>query len=251
MFALTREPGGVAVVEIDRPPANAMAPENLDELGGVLRAVASDPACKALVFAARGRFFSAGADVGVMAGGGADEAARARLVDLARVMQATFDAIERLPLPTVAAMGGIAMGGGLELALACDLRVAAADARIGLTETRIGLIPGAGGTQRLVAVAGRGVALRMILLGEIVSGAEAARIGVVHEAVDVHVVRERAMELARALAEQPRAALAAAKRCIRLAPTAEGYAAEIAATAELHACDETRERIAAFLSRRR
>lgn len=251
MFALTREPGGVAVVEIDRPPANAIGPGDLDELARVLRAATEDADCRALVFAARGRFFSAGADIKLMEGGGADAAARERLVDLARVMQATFDAIEALPLPTIAALGGIATGGGLELALACDLRVAAADARLGLTETRIGLIPGAGGTQRLVAVAGRAVALRMILLGELISGEEAARLGVVHESVDAPALRDRALALAGELAAQPRAALAAAKRCIRLAPSAQGYAAEIAATAELHASAETQACIAAFLRRRR
>jgi enoyl-CoA hydratase/carnithine racemase len=149
MFTLTTaEIPGVFLIALDRPPANAMGFDEIGELRSVLTQASSLPDCAALVFCASGRFFSAGADIKMMRSVTGDQAAIDRLVDLARTMQAAFDVIERFPAPTIAAINGIATGGGLELALACDLRIAAAEARMGLTETRIGLIPGAGGTQR-------------------------------------------------------------------------------------------------------
>ncbi len=250
MFSLSRPPSsGVCTVTLERPPANAIGEADLDGLRSLLEDLASDERCAVLVFTGTGRFFSAGADIKLMAqaGPGAVE----RLTRLAVEMQAAYDAIERLPFPTIAAINGIATGGGLELALACDLRIAALSASIGLTETRIGLIPGAGGTQRLVQAAGRANALRLILRGEIVDGAEAARLGIVQEAVPAEGLAARAQALAEELAAQPREALRSAKRCIALAPSAAGYAAEIEETRRLHACEETRGRIAAFLARRK
>lgn len=247
MFQLAAtETAGVFRITLDRPPANAMGNEEIDELQGVLAQARALPDCAVLLFAGTGRFFSAGADIKLMRGASAE-----RLLALARTMQAAFDAIERFPHPTIAAINGIATGGGLELALACDLRIAADDARLGLTETRIGLIPGAGGTQRLTRVAGRAVALRLILAGELVSGGAAERLGVVHQAVPAGEVQARALDLARTLAALPRGALQSAKRCIALAPSEAGYAAEIEETARLHASDETRAAIAAFLDRGR
>jgi enoyl-CoA hydratase/carnithine racemase len=241
---------GVFAVDIARPPANAMGFDDVAELHALLERAAALPDCAALVFRASGRFFSAGADIKLMHAAGTDEASIERLVGLARVMQQAFDHLERFPAPTIAAINGIATGGGLELALACDVRNAADDARLGLTETRIGLIPGAGGTQRLTRIAGRAVASRMILAGELISALEAQRLGIVHEALPASEVAERAFGLARHFASLPRAALQAAKRCIALAPSAEGYAAEIAETERLHRDQGTRAAIAAFLDRK-
>ncbi|MPZ44877.1 MAG: enoyl-CoA hydratase/isomerase family protein [Betaproteobacteria bacterium] len=240
----------VFLVNIARPPANAMGFDDVAELRALLERAAALPDCAALVFRASGRFFSAGADIKLMHAAGRDEASIERLVSLARVMQEAFDCLERFPAPTIAAINGIATGGGLELALACDVRIAADDARIGLTETRIGLIPGAGGTQRLTRIAGRAIASRMILAGELISATEALRLGIVHEALPQAEVAERALGLAHHFASLPRAALQAAKRCIALAPSAEGYAAEIAETERLHRDEDTRAAIAAFLHRK-
>jgi enoyl-CoA hydratase len=252
MFKLaTTDFPGVFTITLDRPPANAMGFDEVVELRALLTQAHSLPDCAALVFCASGRFFSAGADIKLMQSAHAEQAAITRLVDLARTMQAVLDTLERFPAPTIAAINGIATGGGLELALACDLRIVANDARVGLTETRIGLIPGAGGTQRLVRIAGRAVATKLILSGELVNGDEAARLGVAHEAVPAAQVLPRALDLARSLAALPRGALQAAKRCIALAPSAEGYAAEIEETARLHGSEETRAAINAFLNRAR
>ncbi|RPI47369.1 MAG: enoyl-CoA hydratase/isomerase family protein [Betaproteobacteria bacterium] len=247
MFTLAQSAApGVFQITLERPPANAMGDEEIAELAAMLEQARTLRDCAVLLFTGSGRFFSAGADIKLMRG-----ATTGRLVELARTMQAAFDAIERFPHPTIAAINGIATGGGLELALACDLRFAAAEARLGLTEVRIGLIPGAGGTQRLTRIAGRAVASRMILGGEIIEGRVAAALGVVHETVAAADLQAHALAAARALAALPREALSAAKRCIALAPSATGYAAEIAETARLHATEETRAAIAAFLDRSR
>lgn len=252
MFTLANGPApGIYLIRLARPPANAMSFDDVLRLRSLLDDARALKDCRVLVFTASGRFFSAGADIKVMQGPNGEAPPVARLVDLARTMQEAFAAIETFPAPTIAAIQGIATGGGLELALACDFRIAAKDSKIGLTETRIGLIPGAGGTQRLTRVAGKAVALRMILAGEIVSGEEAARIGVVHEAVETAEVDTKAITLATALAAMPVQALRSAKRCIALAPSEDGYRAEIEETERLHGTEETRAAIAAFLNRPR
>jgi len=252
MFTLANGPApGIHLIQLARPPANAMRFDDILRLRSLVDEACALPDCRVLVFTASGRFFSAGADIKIMQEPSGEAPPVARLVDLARTMQDAFAAIERFPAPTIAAINGIATGGGLELALACDFRIAAKDSRLGLTETRIGLIPGAGGTQRLTCIASKAVALRMILAGEIITGEEAARLGVVHEAVEAAEVGTRAIALATALAAMPVQALRSAKRCIALAPSEAGYRAEIEETERLHATAETRAAIAAFLNRPR
>ena len=129
-------------------------------------------------------------------------------------MQRLFARIEAAPVVTLAEIGGAALGGGMELALACDLRIAATDAQIGLPEARLGLIPGAGGTQRLTRLCGRGVAGRLMLGAEVIDGAEAARLGVVQWSEPRAQLPGKAQELAARYAALPRPALAAIKRCI-------------------------------------
>ncbi|MFY9316477.1 MAG: enoyl-CoA hydratase-related protein [Burkholderiales bacterium] len=160
---------------------------------------------------------------------------------LARLEEA-LDAVER---------AGAALGGGL--ALTCDLRIAAAKAPLGLPEARLGLLPGVGGTQRLTRIAGEAIAKRLILGAEIVSGTQAAALGLVHWAVPSAKLPARARALARALTALPAAALAACKRCIQgaLEHGTDGYAMEVAATAALLASEETQARVRRFLAGRR
>ena len=145
------------------------------------------------------------------------------------------------------------MGGGLELALACDLRIAAESARLGLPEARLGLLPGAGGTQRLTLLCGVPVAKRLILGAEVVDGVEAARLGIVHWAVPGNQLQEKAEALAKGIAALPSASLAACKRCIAAAgkPDHDGYGMELAATEDLLAAADTQSRVRAFLAGRR
>ena len=153
-------------------------------------------------------------------------------------------------MPTIAAINGIATGGGLELAMACDFRIAAREAMLGLPETKLGLIPGAGGTQRLVQLIGRARAFDLILRGRLIGGEEAAHLGLVLEAVAATEIGTRTMALAEELAAQPRQALREARRCINLARSDAGFAEEIAATRRLQLDADTAQRIAAFLARR-
>ena len=247
---LERKQAGIATITLDHPPANAIGHAEIDTLSNVLVKAAADGDCRVLVIRGAGRFFCAGADIRIMQGG-ADEAERAqRLAEFARALQVLCDALETFPAPTVAAMRGTATGGGLELAMACDFRIAAHEALFGLPEAKLGLIPGAGGTQRMVGLVGRAHALDLILRGRLIGGDEAARIGLAHESVSAEEVEPRAMALAGELATQSVQALRQAKHCINLARSPAGFEAEIAATRMLHRDPDTVQRIAAFLASR-
>lgn len=241
---------GVSMITLDRPPANAIGEGDIPLLSEHLANAASNASCRALIISGAGRFFCAGADVTIMEGHPEDRSRADRLAAFARALQELYDEIESFPVPVVAAIRGNAIGGGLELAMACDFRIVARDARVGLPETKLGLIPGAGGTQRMVELIGRAHALDLILRGRLITGEEAVRIGLATEAVDAEQVESRAAELAAELAGQHRGAMAAARKCIALARSAAGFAAEIDATRVLHGDPETVERIEAFLSRR-
>lgn len=256
--------GPAAFVTMDRPPANALSPDFMDGLDAVLGRLAADPEVRAVAFlSANPRIFLAGADLGAALGGvpaeggsGGDEAEAPadRLRRMVRRFQASLDRLEALPKPTVAAIGGHALGGGCEFALACDFRVMLADqkATIGQTETRLGLLPGAGGTQRLPRVVGEGRATDLILRARRLLAEEAVAIGLVHEAVPPDAFAARVREFTRELAEAATLALGEAKRAIHAAygdPVA-GMAVEADAFTRLAFTADAMEGISAFFSRR-
>ncbi|SDB75079.1 enoyl-CoA hydratase/isomerase family protein, partial [Belnapia rosea] len=182
MFEVERREG-VVVVTMNRAPANAISEEFLAGFNRVLDGIEREGLPRALHIRSALRFFSAGADLKEIGGRfGAEDGVRDMLRHVA-AFHHLYDRIERLPLVTIAEINGPALGGGLELALSCDLRIAAQEARIGLPEAGIGLIPGAGGTQRLTRLCGPGVAARIILAAEAVDGATAERLGIVQWAV--------------------------------------------------------------------
>lgn len=164
--------GSVRLLRMDRPPANATGLSLRRALVAALRYTAIDSKVTALVLIGTGRFFSAGADIGEL--GTPDNQAHPRLRDV-------IDALESHPKPIVAAINGIAYGGGLELALGCTSRVAPSDARFALPEVKLGLIPGAGGTQRLPRLVGLGPAIELITSGEPLTAAKAKSIGLIDE----------------------------------------------------------------------
>jgi len=168
-------------------------------------------------------------------------------------IQRLADHVEAFPKPLIVAIHGFCLGGGLEVALACDIRIAAEDAQIGLPEVRIGILPGGGGTQRLPRAVGRGRARLMIFSGEPISGRRAADWGLVEEAVAASDVFDRATGIARTLAAQSPHSLAVIKALLREtadAPLRDGLQAETAAFARLLAHPDAREGIAAFLAKR-
>ena len=251
MITLVHE-GALAEVTLSRPPVNAIDEAWLARLDRALETVERAEGVAVLLLRSSERAFCAGADLALMRSRFATPEGRARMVAFVRELQRVFARLERLPQATIAEIRGPALGGGLELALACDFRLAAEDARLGLPEARLGLLPGAGGTQRLTRIAGEALAKRLILRGEVIDGREAAALGLVHWAVPAAELAARSRALAEELAAVPPATLAACKRCIA-APLhgADGYEAEVEGTAALLASDETQRRVREFLEKRR
>jgi enoyl-CoA hydratase len=235
--------GAVAVVTIDRPDAlNALDVPTLTELRDRLAELAQDDTVRALVLTGAGeKAFVAGADIKYMSGLDPDGAkAWGALGHEAGLL------LETMPKPTIAAINGFALGGGCELALACDLRYAASRAKLGQPEINLGIVPGWGGTQRLARICGLGVAKELIYTGRTVDAAEALRIGLVNAIADP--VLDRALETAHALAVMSPVALALAKRLVNLAPGALDVEAE--EFGELFASEDAKEGLAAFVDKR-
>ena len=199
-----RQTDGVAVVRIDRPPLNALSSALLDEIASAARDVGGDPDVKAVVVLGGPKAFAAGADITEF--GGPDEA-RA----IGRRFRAAYDAIGEIPRPVIAAINGVALGGGLELALACDLRVAADNARVGQPEILLGVIPGAGATQRLPRLIGTARAKELIWSGRQVKADEALALGLVDRVVPAAELEEAARAWAGSLASGAVVAMGVAK----------------------------------------
>jgi enoyl-CoA hydratase len=235
--------GAVAIVTIDREQAlNALDVETLTELRDALRQLAADAAVRAVVLTGAGeRAFVAGADIRYMSGLAPDEAKA-----WGALGHETARLLEEMPKPTLAAINGFALGGGCELALACDIRYAAGRARLGQPEIDLGIVPGWGGTQRLARVCGLGVAKDLILTGRTIDAEEALRIGLVSEIADP--VLDRTLETARKLAEKSPVALRTAKRLLNLSPGALEREAE--EFGDLFASEDAKEGLAAFAEKR-
>jgi len=245
--------GPLAIVTLQRTPVNAIDETWLACLDAALGAVEGAEDVAALLVRSSERLFCAGADLDLMRSRFETPEGRTHFVAFVGEIQRVFARLERLPKVTIAEIGGAALGGGLELALACDLRIAADDARLGLPEARLGLLPGAGGTQRLPRIVGESTARRLILGAEVLIGAQAAALGLVHWAVPAAQLATRARAIAAGITSMPPAAIAECKRCLRAAadPAADGYAMELDGTLALLANDATQERVRAFLAKKR
>ena len=247
----TERVGRVVVATLARPPVNALDAELIARLDAVLDQVVADPEITVLHLRSDQKAFCAGADLALMQSCFATPQGPDRMVDVVRRMQRLFARIETAAVVTLAEIGGAAIGGGLELALACDVRVASVDAKLGLPEVQLGLLPAAGGTQRLTRLCGQGTAKRLILGAELIDGAEALRLGIVQWAQPRAQLADWTRELATRIAGMPRAALSASKRCIYAEgdPTRDGFADEIAATRMLYDHPETRSKVSDFLTK--
>ena len=242
--------GPVATITLDRPEKlNALTMAMLEGLDAACTAIDRDEAVRAVIVAsASPKAFCAGAEILEWGPQGALGMWQRWIRDGHRA----FDRLARLRQPTIAAIGGIAYGGGLELALACDLRVAAAGARFAFPEVTIGAIPGWAGSQRLPRLVGAGRAKQLILAGEPIDAATAAAWGLVNEVVPADRLADRALELARRIAENAPTAVQASKQLVDaaggdgLASAVESLAAGLAAST-----DDAREGIAAFRGKRK
>ncbi len=247
---LTTTKDAVTTLTLSHPPVNAISEEWVRTFDAKLDQLANGPRCTLLHLRSDQKVFCAGADLKEVrarmdASDGAD-----RMYAYVASIQRLFARIERLPQVTLAEIGGAAMGGGLELALACDLRITAAEAKLGLPEARLGLIPGAGGTQRLTRLCGPAVAARLILGAEVVDGIAAERLGVVHWTAPCAELPQRAAEIAQRVANLSAAALAACKVCMAAAVPKDrgGYTEELEFSRVLLNDSETRQRVDAFFA---
>jgi enoyl-CoA hydratase len=241
---------GIARLTVHRPDKlNALDRATVEELDRAVAAAGSDPAVGVLILGGSGeKAFVAGADINELAGQTPVEGAA-----YARAGQAVFDRLEALGKPSIAAIQGWALGGGLELALACTLRVAAETARLGQPETTLGIIPGYGGTQRLARLIGRGRALEMILTGQPIDAREAHRIGLVNRVVPAAGLPAAAEELARTLLQRGPVALRLALQAVHQGlemTQAEGLKLEAALFGLACATEDMREGTRAFLAKR-
>ncbi|HEY7756158.1 MAG TPA: enoyl-CoA hydratase-related protein [Actinomycetota bacterium] len=247
-FVQVERTGAVATIRIDRPPANALARPVSLEVQEAARTVAGDETVRAVVVWGGPRIFAAGADIKVMVDYGPEEIAP----DVGALERACRD-LEAVPKPVIAAVNGFALGGGCELALACDLRLASEGAELGLPEITLGIIPGAGGTQRLPRLIGLARARALVLSGRRVPADEARAIGLVDRVVPGPDAYPAALEEAERYARGPTRAYAAAKRALAAAGDvglADGLEAEREAFVPLFATRDQREGMRAFLEKR-
>ncbi|HVT42575.1 MAG TPA: enoyl-CoA hydratase-related protein [Acidimicrobiales bacterium] len=234
-----RRPDNVALVRLDRPKANALSAAVLGQLHDAAAALAEDPPGAVLLWGGR-RIFAAGADIVELDGAGASVGA-----NFARAL----GALAAVPRATIAAINGFALGGGLELALACDFRVASEDARLGLPEVLLGVIPGGGGTQRLPRLIGSSRAKELIMTGRQVRADEALAIGLVNRVAAPDDVLEAALTWAAELAAGPLVAHALAKDAVDRGlegTLTEGLAIEQDAFAAVVATEDAARGIASF-----
>ncbi|HEY8469121.1 MAG TPA: enoyl-CoA hydratase-related protein [Longimicrobiales bacterium] len=240
---------GVATITVNRPEKrNALNAAVRRELVQALDALKARGDVRVLILTGAGdKAFVAGADV-------AEFAQRTPLEQRAAMAErSVFEEVAAFPWPTIAMINGYALGGGCELALACDLRIAARSARLGQPEIKLGLIPGGGGTQRLPRLVGFGAAMRLVLTGEPVGAEEASRIGLVDLVVEDEALAQRTRELARLIAGYSPVALRLAKEALRAAlemPLSAGLRHERELFITAFASDDGREGVRAFLEKR-
>jgi enoyl-CoA hydratase len=241
--------GPISTLTVARPDRmNALDAQVLDDIGAAVREVADRAEARCLLVTGEGKAFVAGADIAAMRGM-SPEQARA----FAQRGHAVFDALETLRVPAIAAVNGFALGGGCELALACDFIYASDKARFGQPEVKLGIIPGFGGTQRLARRVGPGVARELIYSGAMIDAAEALRIGLANRVLAPDALLPTARETASAIAAAGPLAVAAAKRVIRDGvdqPLPGANALEVEAFGELFSSEDTPEGMGAFLDKR-
>jgi enoyl-CoA hydratase/carnithine racemase len=199
----------IAVIRLDRPPMNALSSGVQAEIAAAAEQVSDDPQVRAVVIYGGEKVFAAGADVKEMSG-----LSYADMAERSRRLQASFTAVARIGKPVIAAITGYALGGGLELALCADFRIAGEGARVGQPEILLGLIPGAGGTQRLPRLVGPAKAKDIVFTGRFVKAAEALAIGLVDQVVPDAEVGSAAVAYAQRFVDGPAVALRAAKLAI-------------------------------------
>jgi len=241
--------GGVATLTMDRPPVNAFDLDQVARLETALDEAASD-SVQTILIRSSGRIFSAGADIKMMAGFLASDDGPQQLAAFASRFQTVLNRLADQEAVTIAAVNGAALGGGLEVAMACDLRIAAEGAVLGLPEANIGLLPGGGGTQRLSQLAGRSFALSTMLLSRTFTAEQGMARGVITEVVPAVSLDARIEDVVSVLSARPRETLVQIKRCVAASGSPAGFYTEVDATRVLASMPSTLELMQSFLRRR-
>lgn len=240
----------ISIITLNRPKAlNALNDELVRELLMVLDDIAADPQARAVILTGGDKVFAAGGDIAFMST--VEPLAAEQFVELIRQ---TLGKIEQSDKPFIAAVNGMALGGGCELALACDLRIAAAGTIFGQPEINLGIIPGAGGTQRLTRIVGPGWAKHLVMTGQSIDAETALKIGLVTQVVPKADLMDEAKKLAYSLAGKSPLALKAAKSCLNYGQNVDlpsGLAHEIKSWALLFSSEDQKEGMKAFLERRK
>jgi enoyl-CoA hydratase/carnithine racemase len=245
-FVTLEVDGGIGTIRLDRPPMNALNAAVQSEIKAAAAEATERHEVRAVVLYGGPRIFAAGADIKEMA-----VASYADMVDRSAGLSATFTAVASIPKPVVAAINGYALGGGCELALCADRRIAAADAHLGQPEILLGVIPGAGGTQRLPRLVGPSRAKDLCFTGRFVDAEEALRIGLVDEVVEPEAVYEAALGYASRFVNGPAYALRAAKESIDLGLEVDldtGLAIERQQFAALFATEDLKTGMTSFVN---
>jgi enoyl-CoA hydratase len=247
---LLERTGRIAIVTINRPDKrNALNIKTREEGAAVLEELSSDNSVGVVVFTGAGdKAFVAGADIAEFSG---RTAITQREVMMGRSL---FTAIDTFPKPVIAMINGYCLGGGCELALACDIRIASESASFGQPEINLGIIPGGGGTQRLTRLVGEGKAMELILTGEIIDAKSAFAIGLVNQVVPADQLQARTMEIANRIADKSPIALRLAKEAVKLASRSnldEGLRREVDLFALCFSSEDKNEGVSAFLEKRK
>ena len=246
---LIEKDGKTAIITINRPESlNALNHKTIQELSNAFENLNNDSSVRVIILTGSGeKSFVAGADIKEFADFGTNEAE-----NLARNGQQTlFNKIENLGKPVIAAVNGFALGGGLELAMACHIRYASENAKLGLPEVTLGLIPGYGGTQRLPQLVGKGIANELIFSAKMISAERAKEIGLVNEVFSSEELLPKIKELASLIARNSPMGISKAIAAVNLAGTTEGFEREIKSFGELFEMEDKKEGVAAFLEKRK
>jgi len=211
---LTEKIGSSAIITLNRPQKmNSLSSQLLAELAGLLDMYENDKSVSAVVITGGGKAFCAGGDI---SRDDSDDDPLNAFIKFSGLTRETFHKVETFKKPVIAAINGFAFGGGLELALCCDLRVASEKSKMGLTETKLGVVPGAGGTQRLPRLIGTALAKQLIFTAGIIDGAEAYRIGLVNAVVPPEECLNKALAFANEISQRAPLAVQASKKCINM-----------------------------------
>ena len=237
------------VITINRPESlNALNAKTISELSAALDEISGDDQCRVVIITGSGeKSFVAGADIKEFSDYGT-----AAAEELARNGQNNlFNKIENLSKPVIAAVNGFALGGGLELAMACHMRYASENAKLGLPEVTLGLIPGYGGTQRLPKLVGKGLANEMIFSAKMIPAQRAKEIGLVNEVFELEELLPKTKELATQISRNSPMAISKAIEAVNQSDTADGFETEIKAFGQLFEMEDKKEGVAAFLEKRK